>query len=285
MEITRVHWAYLRTLYYQDTCVWKVQSPVNQYSCHNYTRMTNEHSKHLWERVIENIRQRIKKERKNQVSEQPLKFTFTSIIKKRKDRGTHANLPGAERPCESKMWEGDHRDTSDYPWILIFSSDRMTDSANNNAGESQLIFLINFPQKRRNSRNIRANTTESTQKWVKAEGCQLASGPVTEDYIFLLRFRWELTVSPLCPGCPGSPSFPGGPCQGKQIVLTLFHSVAGCLLCGYLQGDPLVQGSPLAPEALEGPAMTNSHYYNDTKRPEQNYGSGVTLPVIKLLVF
>lgn len=117
--ITRVHWTNLRRLYYQDTCVWKVQSPVNQYSCHNYTRMTNEHSKHLWERVIENIRQRIKK---NSKSVNTPKGSHISIIKKQKECGTHANLPGTEWPCKWKMWEGAHQVTSDYPGFLSLTA-------------------------------------------------------------------------------------------------------------------------------------------------------------------
>lgn len=47
MEITRVPRTHLRCFYHQDARVWKVQPPVHQYSCHNYPRMTNEHSELL----------------------------------------------------------------------------------------------------------------------------------------------------------------------------------------------------------------------------------------------
>lgn len=94
-------WAELRCLYYQGAGVWNVQSPDNQYSCHSYTRMTNEHSKHLWERVVENIRQKIKKTPRQNTPGS----SHISIIKKRRECGAHANLPGFEWPCKSKMWE------------------------------------------------------------------------------------------------------------------------------------------------------------------------------------
>lgn len=54
--------------------------------------------------------------------------------------------------------------------------------------------------------------------------------------------------------------------------LQVFQSCRVWILSKYLQGDPLVQGSPLVPEALEDPAMTKRHYYNNARRqPEQEW--------------
>lgn len=108
MEITREPWKHLRCFYYQDTCVWKVQPPVHRYSCHNYPRMTNEHLEHIWERVIEIIRQGVKKKEKNPSVNPPPQSSHISIIKERKDFGTHANLIGAEWPCKAKMRDRGH---------------------------------------------------------------------------------------------------------------------------------------------------------------------------------
>lgn len=109
---------------------------------------------------------------------------------------------------------------------------------------------------------------ESTKKSVKSK-----SRPPSETRTLATRglgVLEELTVSPLCPGCPGSPSFPGGPCWAKNrsLILVSFQPAEKRfpgfflepVLRRYSQADPLVQGIPLAPEALEAPAMTNSHY-------------------------
>lgn len=54
--------------------------------------------------------------------------------------------------------------------------------------------------------------------------------------------------------------------------LQVFQSCRVWILSKYLQGDPLVQGSPLVPEALEDPAVTKRHYYNNARRqPEQEW--------------
>lgn len=137
--ITRVHSTYLRCWYYQDTCVWKARSSVNQYSCYNYTRMTNEHFKHLWERVTENIRQKIKKTPSQWT---PPKVHIYQLLRNGKSV-VHMQICSCK---VTQLTQGGHQITSDYPGFLslpatIWENLHMTKTSNDET-KMRLFFTI-----------------------------------------------------------------------------------------------------------------------------------------------
>lgn len=136
-----------------------------------------------------------------------------SIIKERKDCGTHANLIGAEWPCKVKMRDRGHK-SKQIQLSSTIRKNALDRGANTHPQVPQFTL-------RPNHTHWAWILIETRQIKVQASFWDKDSYGYWSEGSRALGVLEELTVSPLCPGCPGSPSFPGGPCWAKNISLIL----------------------------------------------------------------